>query len=387
MYGQSSGIVILPVSFDRESGAEPLDAYSQVVTTVANRLLPSVVALSTRRRGRRGNWQDGSGSGVAISQDGFMLTSAHVVEASDRGGVVFVDGWEAGFDVVGRDRLSDLAVLKLEGGEAPAAELGNASNLVVGQLVVAVGNPLGFSGSVTAGVVSALGRSITAGNSRASRLVENVIQTDAALHPGNSGGALADATGRVIGINTALVGPMVGQGLGLAVPIDEVTKRIIGALIKDGKVRRAYLGVAGGTRPLPPRLADKLGQQQGIEVVEVVDGSPAKRSGVRPGDILISGDGEALENAKDLQALMTGDRVGKNFDLKLIRRGNVQTLTTRPREACRRLSPAHLQQERRTVLRRTFAAAHTVSGWSRPRDVLQSEPASIGDHHAQITVL
>ena len=322
--------MILPVSFDRESGAEPLDAYSQVVTTVANRLLPSVVALSTRRRGRRGNWEDGSGSGVAISEDGFMLTSAHVVEASDRGGVVFVDGWEAGFDVVGRDRLSDLAVLKLEGGEAPAAELGNASNLVVGQLVVAVGNPLGFSGSVTAGVVSALGRSITTGNSRASRLVENVIQTDAALHPGNSGGALADAAGRVIGINTALVGPMVGQGLGLAVPIDEVTKRIIGALIKDGRVRRAYLGVAGGTRPLPPRLADELGQQQGIEVVEVVDGSPARRAGVRPGDILISGDGEALENAKDLQALMTGDRVGKNFDLKLIRRGNVQTLTTRP---------------------------------------------------------
>lgn len=321
----------IPISFERgpESGA--LDAYSQVVTTVAHKLLPSVVALTTRRR-HRGEWRDGSGSGVVISKDGFLLTSAHVIEGSDRGGAVFVDGWEAGFDVVGRDRLSDLAVLKLSGGEGPPADLGDATDLRVGQLVVAVGNPLGFSGSVTAGVVSALGRSITAGGRRTSRLVENVIQTDAALHPGNSGGALADSGGRVIGINTALVGPMVGQGLGLAVPIDEVTKRIIGSLIQNGSVRRAYLGVAGGTRPIPPRLVATLSQEQGIEVVEVVDESPARRAGVRPGDILVSGGGQPLATAKDLQALMTGDRVGTDFELKLIRGGNVRTVTTRPVE-------------------------------------------------------
>jgi S1-C subfamily serine protease len=323
---------IIPVSFETSSDPDPLDAYSQVVTNVARKLLPSVVALSTRRKGWRGDWREGAGSGVTISRDGFILTSAHVVEGSDRGGAAYVDGWEDGFDVVGRDPLSDLAVLKGSSGEAPAAELGNASHLEVGQLVVAVGNPLGFSGSVTAGVVSALERSIMVGNSRASRLVENVIQTDAALHPGNSGGALADSRGRVIGINTALVGPTVGQGLGLAVPIDEVTHAIIATLIKEGKVRRAYLGIAGGPRPIPPRLAGQLQQSDGIEVVEVVEGSPAQRAGIRPGDILISGGGSQLATAKDLQALMTGERVGVDFEIELIRGSTVRRFTTKPVE-------------------------------------------------------
>jgi S1-C subfamily serine protease len=320
---------IVPVSFERDSDPAPLDAYSEVVTNVAGKLLPSVVALSTRRQGWRGDWRDGAGSGVTISRDGLILTSAHVVEGSDRGGAAYVDGWETGFDVVGRDPLSDLAVLKTTSGEAPAAELGNAIHLQVGQLVVAVGNPLGFSGSVTAGVVSALGRSITAGNSRASRLVENVIQTDAALHPGNSGGALADSTGRVIGINTALVGPTVGQGLGLAVPIDDVTHAIIATLIKEGRMRRSYLGIAGGTRPIPPRLTGELDQSEGIEVVEVVAGSPAQRAGIRPGDILISGGGHQLTTAKELQALMTGERVGVDFEVEVIRGSTVRRFTTR----------------------------------------------------------
>jgi S1-C subfamily serine protease len=305
------------------------DAYSQVVTSVAEKLLPSVVAVSTRRRGRRGEWQEGTGSGVVISNDGFMVTSAHVVEGAARGGAVFVDGWEAGFDVVGRDRLSDLAVLSLEGSQAPAAELGDATRLQVGQLVVAVGNPLGFSGSVTAGVVSALGRSIATNDRGHTRLVENVIQTDAALHPGNSGGALADSRGRMVGVNTALVGSMVGQGLGLAVPIDDVTKGIIAELIKNGRIRRAYLGVAGGTRPLPPRLADDLGRHEGIEVVEVVEGSPAASAGIKAGDILIDGDGTELSSVKDLQALMAGDRVGTVMDFTVIRGGTLLTLTTK----------------------------------------------------------
>jgi S1-C subfamily serine protease len=313
-------------------GQAALDAYSQVVTSVARMLLPTVVALATRRRGRRGEWQEGSGSGVVISGDGFLVTSAHVVEGSTRGGASFVDGWETGFDVVGRDRLSDLAVLKLEGSEAPAAELGDATSLEVGQLVVALGNPLGFSGSVTAGVISALGRSIAANSRGHTRLVENVIQTDAALHPGNSGGPLADAAGRVVGVNTAVVGPMIGQGLGLAVPIDEATKSIIAELIKSGRIRRAYLGVAGGTRPLPPRLAERLGRDRGIEVVEVVEGSPAQRAGIRPGDILVAGDGEPLRDAKDLQRMMTGDRVGGSVEITVIRGGAISTIATRPVE-------------------------------------------------------
>lgn len=308
-----------------------MDAYSQIVTSVADRLLPSVVALSVRRRGR-GGFQDGSGSGVVISSDGFVLTSAHVVEGSSRGAATFVDGWETGFDVVGRDPLSDLAVLKLTDGEANAAVLGDASSLKVGQLVVAVGNPLGFSGSVTAGVVSALGRSLTAGNSRASRLVENVIQTDAALHPGNSGGALADSNSRVIGINTALVGPMVGQGLGLAVPIDEATKRIIASLIQDGRVRRAYIGVAGGSRPLPPRIARSISQDHGVEVVEVVEGSPAAMAGIRPGDIIVRGGGEAIEDVSSLQALMTGERIDTELDLDVVRSGDLISMVCRPIE-------------------------------------------------------
>lgn len=321
-----------PADISTDPGADALDAYSQVVTSVARTLLPSVVALSTRRRSRRGRWLEGAGSGVVFSQDGFMVTSAHVVEGSDRGGAAFVDGWETGFDVVGRDPLSDLAVLKLEEGEAPPAELGDATGLEVGQLVVAVGNPLGYSGSVTAGVVSALGRSITVNSRNHTRLVENVIQTDAALHPGNSGGALADSRGRVVGVNTAVVGTMIGQGLGLAVPIDEVTKSIIGVLIQDGKIRRAYLGVAGGTRPLPPRMVGEVGQEHGIEVVELIDGSPAQLAGIKPGDILIAGDGEPLATAKDLQAQMTGDLVGEDFEITLIRRGQLHNITTRPVE-------------------------------------------------------
>jgi S1-C subfamily serine protease len=315
-----------------ERSRAALDAYSQVVTSVARKLLPTVVALATGRRGRGGAWQQGSGSGVVISEDGFVVTSAHVVEGNTRGGAAFVDGWETGFDVVGRDRLSDLAVLKLEGPASTAAELGDSRSLEVGQLVVALGNPLGFSGSVTAGVVSALGRSITAQDRGHSRLVENVIQTDAALHPGNSGGPLADATGMVIGVNTAVVGPMIGQGLGLAVPVDEATKSIIAELMMKGRVRRAYLGVAGGTRPLPPRLVERLGRDSGLEVVEVVAGSPAQQAGIRPGDIIVGGDGQSLRDVTDLQRLMTGDRVGESLELTVVRGGVVTTITTRPVE-------------------------------------------------------
>src|ERR687883_947633 len=256
---------------------EALDAYSRIVTTVAERLAPSVANLRVTRRTRRGAVPAGAGSGVVLTPDGFLLTSAHVVAGSGSGGrASFVDGRELRFEVVGADPFSDLAVLRADARDLKAAELGDAEHLRVGQLVVAIGNPNGFAGSVTAGVVSALGRSLPTRDGATSRVVDDVIQTDAALNPGNSGGALADGRGRVVGINTAVA----GVGLGLAVPINEATRKIVGALMREGRYRRAYLGIAGGPRPLPPRLATRLGRDQGVEVVEVVEGSPASRAGL-----------------------------------------------------------------------------------------------------------
>ena len=241
---------------------EALDAYSRVVTSVAERLTPSVASLRVRQQMGRGN-AEGNGSGVVVSPDGFAVTSAHVVEGTERGSASFVDGREVAFDVTGRDRLSDLAVLRLQGSGFTSAGFGDAEDLRVGQLVVAIGNPMGFAGSVTAGVVSALGRALPV---HAGRVVENVIQTDAALNPGNSGGALADGRGRVVGINTAVA----GFGLGLAVPIDDSTQRIIQSLMTEGRFHRAYIGIAGGARPLPPRAAAATGRAHGVEVMDVV---------------------------------------------------------------------------------------------------------------------
>src|SRR6266540_2382592 len=235
----------LDVVETEEQDQEALDAYSRAVSSVAERLIPSIASLRVSR-GMSG-W-GGAGSAVAFTPDGFLVTSAHVVAGTDRGTAAFVDGAERPFRVVGRDPLSDLAVVRVEG-EVAAARLGDAARLRVGQLVVAIGNPLGFAGSVTAGVVSALGRSLATRDGRTSRLVDNVIQTDAALNPGNSGGALADSRGRVVGINTAVA----GIGLGLAVPINDTTQQIVAQLMRDGRVRRAYIGVAGGPRPVPPQ--------------------------------------------------------------------------------------------------------------------------------------
>src|ERR687888_2011645 len=246
----------------RTAEEEPLDAYSRVVTSVADRLTPSVASLRVTRRVPGGRRQEGAGSAVSVSPDGFLLTSAHVVQQGTGGVATFVDGRELELDVVGTDPLSDLAVLRVTASDLAAAPLGDADRLRVGQLVVAIGNPLGFAGSVTAGVVSALGRSFPTRSGSVTRIVENVIQTDAALHPGNSGGALSDSRARVVGINTAVA----GAGIGLAVPINDTTRRIVGALMSEGRFRRSFLGVAGGPRPLPPRLADELGRRAGVEV-------------------------------------------------------------------------------------------------------------------------
>src|SRR5205823_2355435 len=255
---------------------EALDAYSRAVTAVAERLTPSVANLRVSRRVRGGRRLDGGGSAVVITPDGFTLTSAHVIERTDGGRASFVDGRELEFEVVGSDPMSDLALLRVDARDLRPAELGDAERLRVGQLVVAIGNPHGFAGSVTAGVVSALGRSLP---TRGGRVVDNVIQTDAALNPGNSGGALADGRGRVIGVNTAVA----GVGLGLAVPINQATRTIVGALMTEGRFRRAYLGIAGGTTPLPPRVASRLQRASGAEVVQVVGGSPAAQAGPRGG--------------------------------------------------------------------------------------------------------
>jgi S1-C subfamily serine protease len=304
---------------DLADDAEVLDAYSRAVSAVAERVSPSVASLRVPRQS--GRWSTvGAGSGVAFTPDGYLVTSAHVVADAERGTAVLTDGEEREFRVVGRDALSDLAVLRADG-TLPPAELGDAARLRVGHLVIAIGNPLGLGGSVTAGVVSALGRSMATQDGRTSRLIENVIQTDAALNPGNSGGALADSAGRVVGINTAVA----GVGLGLAVPIDATTRGILAALMREGRVRRAYLGIAGATRPIRPRGT-------GIEVVELLDGSPAARAGVRPGDLLVSIDGNELANVADLQRVLDERLIGREVPMRVRRSGRELALAVTPEE-------------------------------------------------------
>ena len=304
----------LPAAEVEEAAA--LDAYSRVVVSVAERLAPSVANLRVTRRTRGGHMPVGAGSAVALTPDGFLVTSAHVVSGPGRSGrASFVDGRELAFDVVGIDRLSDLAVLRAHGSDLVPATLGEAEGLRVGQLVVAIGNPNGFAGSVTAGVISALGRSLPARAGRTMRYIDNVIQTDAALNPGNSGGALVDSAGRVIGINTAVA----GVGLGLAVPINTATRRIIAALMHDGRVRRAYIGIAGGPRPLPPHARVRLDRTSGIEVIEVAQGSPAERAGLRAEDLIVELAGTPVERVDDIQRLMTEDVIGERVRAHVIR--------------------------------------------------------------------
>jgi serine protease Do len=303
-----------------------LDAYSEVVSRVARVVLASVASVSVA--GRRAS-QTGAGSAVVWRDDGLLLTSAHVVDGVNGGGVTFTDGGEAPFAVVGTDPLSDLAVLRSGPTPIAAATFGDADDLVIGQLVVAVGNPLGYGGSVSAGVVSGLRRSITAQQGRTMRLVEDVIQTDAALHPGNSGGALADGEGRVVGISTALVGASVGQGLGLAVPITATTRRIIAALVRDGHVRRWFLGLEGATRRLRPRAAEATGRDEGIEVQRVVADSPASRAGLRAGDVVVAVDDQSVTRPGQLQGLLTARPPGP-VDLLLVRDQAARTVVVDP---------------------------------------------------------
>jgi S1-C subfamily serine protease len=317
------------MSLAPDPGGEPvteaaLDAYSRIVTAVAADLTPHVAAVQVTAPDGRG----GAGSAVVFTGDGLLLTNAHVVARAARGVAVFSDGSEATVDVVGADPLSDLAVLRARTDTPPPAVLGDAASLRVGQLVVAVGNPLGLAGSVTAGVVSGLGRSLPTRDGRTARVVEDVIQTDAALNPGNSGGALADSSSQVVGINTAVA----GWGLGLAVPINDTTRRIIGSLIADGRVRRAYLGLVSTPAPLPAKLAERTGRRQGLRIVDVVPGAPADRAGLKTGDLVLEAGRRPVADAQSLQRLLFAEAIGKPLPVTVSRHGAMVDVITLPTE-------------------------------------------------------
>lgn len=298
--------------------SELLDAYSRVVSSVAAAVTPQVASVRIER---------GGGSAVVID-DGHLLTNAHVVAGGRQGVATFADGGESPFEVIGADPLSDLAVLRAGAGTPEPARLGDADALVVGQLVVAVGSPLGFSGSVTAGVVSALGRALPVRTRRTERVIEDVIQTDAALNPGNSGGALADSAGRVVGVNTAVA----GFGLGLAVPVNTTTRRIIETLRTDGRVRRAYLGVVGVPAPLPEDVAARTGQRAGLRVVEVISGGPAQRAGLRTGDVILTVGRERVHDAQGIQRQLFASAIGTRLAVTVLRNGAMVDVFATPTE-------------------------------------------------------
>jgi S1-C subfamily serine protease len=272
----------------------------------------------------------GTGSAVVVPGDGVLVTNAHVVGDAARGRADFLDGVQAPVRGVGADPLSDLAVLRAERsvGLPGPVRLGDADRLVVGQLVVAVGNPLGLAGSVTAGVVSALGRSLPTRSGQAGRVVEDVIQTDAALNPGNSGGALADSAGRVVGINTAVA----GVGLGLAVPVNATTRRIVETLLRDGRVRRAYLGVVGTPAPVPAAVAERHARRSGVRLAEVVPGSPAERAGLRRGDLVLDVGRHPVHDAQGIQKQLFGEAVGVPLPVTVLRNGAMVDVVAVPTE-------------------------------------------------------
>jgi S1-C subfamily serine protease len=311
-----------------ESDLAALDAYSQVVVSVAEQLTPRVAAVQVSRRRPDGGIATGAGSAVVFTNDGFLLTNAHVVGKAEGGEAAFADGTIVPFRVVGTDPLSDLAVVRADGATPAPARLGEASQLRVGQLVVAVGNPMGLAGTVTAGVVSALGRSLPTRAGENTRIVDDVIQTDAALNPGNSGGALVVSSGQVVGINTAVA----GVGVGLAIPINGITRQIIATLMADGRVRRAYLGLAGTPTPLPPALAHRLDQKTGMRIEQLVSGGPAATAGLRRHDLLVSANGEAVTNAQSLQRLMLGDAIGQPLAVTVLRSDALVDVIVTPEE-------------------------------------------------------
>jgi len=308
------------------SDADLLDAYSRAVVGVVERVGPSVVAIRVRRRPARDNGgAEGAGSGVILPPAGFVLTSNHVAEG---GGleVVLTDGRCFDAQLIGADPDTDLAVVRISDGGLPAAELGDSEALRVGQLAIAIGNPLGFQSTVSAGVISALGRTL---RGQGGRLIDNVIQTDVALNPGNSGGPLVDSRGRVIGINTAMI--YMAQGLSFAVPIN-TARWVVSELVMHGRVRRAYLGIGAQSRPVNRRLQHSLGLKAAsvVEVVSVETGGPAARAGLERGDLVYALGGAQVATADDLHRLLSKWPPGKPVEVHLLRSGQRESLQVVP---------------------------------------------------------
>jgi S1-C subfamily serine protease len=317
----------------RPSDQELLDAYSRAVTRVVETVGPSVVAISIRRnRGGGGGGAEpggaGAGSGVIITPDGFVLTNNHVVEDCDGLEVSLTDGRTFTAQVIGTDPATDLAVIRITDGSLPASELGDSEQLKVGQLVIAIGNPLGFQSTVSAGVVSAVGRSL---RSQSGRLIDGVIQTDVALNPGNSGGPLVDSRGRVVGINTAMI--YMAQGISFAIPIN-TARWVVTELVMHGRVRRAYLGIGAQSRPVNRRIQHNLDLSNPavVEVITIEAGGPAQRAGLEPGDCIFGLNENQVCTVDDLHRVLSKWPPGTALDIKLLRRGKIEVLRIVPRE-------------------------------------------------------
>jgi S1-C subfamily serine protease len=312
-----------------ESDNELLDAYSQAVVTAAEAVSPSVLNLEVHHRMRGPRPERGSGSGFVFTPDGFVLTNSHVVRHAERIVVTLSDGQRVPAEPVGDDPDTDLAVIRVLAPDLVPVQLGDSTRVRVGQLVVAIGNPYGFQCTVTAGVVSALGRSLRA---ESGRLIDNVIQTDAALNPGNSGGPLVDSRGAVIGVNTAVIRH--AQGICFATAIN-TAKFVAGRLIKDGRIRRGYIGVAGQNTALPRRVVrhHSLGIDRGVLVVSVERNSPAERAGVCEGDVIVGFRGQAIGGIDDLHRMLADDPAPRQSPLTIIRRVDKLDLPITPREA------------------------------------------------------
>ncbi|MDQ5852223.1 MAG: trypsin-like peptidase domain-containing protein [Chloroflexota bacterium] len=308
----------------QEEAEAVLDAYSEAVVTVAEKVGPAVVNIAAIHRGTQRTPRGpvpfeapGAGSGVIITPDGYILTNSHVVLSATRLEVTLADGRTLPAQLVGADPATDLAVIRVDVTGLPSAQLGDSDRLRVGQLVIAIGNPLGFQATVTAGVVSAVGRSL---RSQSGRLIENIIQTDAALNPGNSGGPLVDSRGQVVGINTAII--QGAQGICFAVPVN-TARWVVGLLIKEGRVSRAFLGIAGEVRPLHARMVRQLGlsTRAGVGIVQVVPGSPAERAGLRPRDVILSLDDTPVSSSDEVHRFLTRARIGATVRVGILRDG------------------------------------------------------------------
>ena len=333
-----AGAIPFPAGLDgatpaAEGGSAPggdgglLDAYSDAVVRAVNRVAPAVAHVHVHKRRTR-TQREGAGSGFLITPDGYLVTNSHVASAASAIEVTLPDGRRAAAEIVGDDPHSDLAVLKVGASDLSWCRFGDSARVKVGQIAVAIGSPYGYQHTVTAGIVSALGRSMRA---QTGRLLDNVLQTDAALNPGNSGGPLVASDGSVIGVNTAVILP--AQGICFAIAAS-TAERVAIALIREGRVRRAWLGVGGQTMPLPRRIVRHYGlrAESAVRVESVEADSPAARGGVKPGDVIVTLDGAAIGSIDDLQRLLTGEAIGRSLVLGLLRRDRIDTAEVTPRE-------------------------------------------------------